>query len=144
MRYLDPTISNYSKAITAGVDAAKAYTVHVDFDLQHGERAERLATLASLWACVDAGDMELDELPQWARYSEWSPATAPAPEPRRYSTHVERKLTRKRVQVAERQEQERQRADVWRKDGVRMALGALAEKWGGRVRDEIAPLRARR
>lgn len=140
MRYLDPTISNYTKAITAGVDAAKAYAVHVDFDMQHGERAERLATLASLWACVDAGDMELDELPQWARYSEWSPATAPAPTDHRLSSHVERKLTRKRAKVAERREQERERAESFRKDGVRMALGQLAEKWGARVRVQIAPI----
>jgi hypothetical protein len=140
MRYLDPTISNYTKAITAGVDAQRAYAVQLDFDQQHGERAERLATIAMLWACVENGDMELDELPQWARYEPWAPATAPAPETRVYSSHVERKLTRKRARVAEQQEQERERAERWRSSGVKDALGQLAEAWGARVRDHIAPI----
>jgi hypothetical protein len=158
MRYLDPTISNWSKAAAAGIDAQHSYETQVRFDMENGELAERLGVYASLKLCVATGDMTPDELPEWAdramryeqmqvergrQYREYEKsllgliraerAPAPAPVETRYSTHQERRMTRKRAQVAEQQARERERSVK--------GLHQLVEAWGARVKGEIAPLR---
>lgn len=141
MRYLDPTISNYTKAITAGIGPAHEYAVRLEFDNERGERAELLVLVAQCRAALEAGEMQWHELPLHVqREIELElraevRATTPAPADRRYSTHVERKLTRKRRQVAEDMQQAQER-------GMR-GVERLAEAWGARVKGEIAPLRGR-
>lgn len=162
MRYLDPTISNWTKAVTSGIDSQHVYETQVRFDMERGEFAEKLAVLASLRACVVRGDMELDEVPAWARAAieleqargrqlidgelrlvmgceERAPA--PAPADCRYSTHVERRMTRKRRQAAHSREIERQQAQERQRDRSVEGLHRLVEAWGARVKGEIAPLR---
>lgn len=146
MRYLDPTISNYTKAITAGIGPAHEYAVRLQFDNQHGERAERLVVAAQFRCALEEGDMQWHELPRWvqqelereARLDAMDDdAPPPAPADRRYSSHVERKLTRKRRQVLEDRQQAQERADTRSMRG----LERLADAWGARVKGEIAPLR---
>jgi hypothetical protein len=63
-------------------------------------------------------------------------AAAPAAD-HRLSSHAERKLTRKRQQVLEKRQQERERAD----SRAMQKLEQLVEAWGARVKGNIAPLR---
>lgn len=148
MRYLDPTISNYTKAITAGIGPAHEYAVRLQFDNQHGERAERLVVAAQFRVALEEGDMQWHELPQWVQQelererrleAMDDHAPPPAPADRRYNTHVERKLTRKRRDVLEKRQEAQERADTRSMQG----LERLADAWGARVKGEIAPLRRR-
>lgn len=123
MRYLDPTISNYSKAISSGLDAQRQYQRAFRFDQHHGERAERLACIAMIRA-----NLPEDEWPEFAREA----ATAPAAEA------VARPMTRKRQRAAEARYQREVQVQE-----VRCDLGRLVEAWGATVRDG-ATLRALR
>jgi hypothetical protein len=149
MRYLDPTISDYSKAMSAGIGAAHVYAERIQFDNERGEQAERAVVLVQLKAALETGDMHWNELPEWAQlaiqgehhvmaYGDGLVGNAAAPAAdHRLSSHAERKLTRKRQQVLEKRQQERERAD----SRAMQKLEQLVEAWGARVRGNIAPLR---
>lgn len=121
MRYLDPTISNYSKAISSGLETQRQYYRAFRFDQQHGERAERLACIAMIRA-----NLPEEEWPEFAR----EPATAPAAEA------VARPMTRKRRRAAEARYVREQQIQETRLD-----LSRLVDAWGANVRDG-ATLRA--
>jgi hypothetical protein len=151
MRYLDPTISNYTKAITSGIAAAHVYAVRMKFDNEHGEAAEREVALSMLKLALEEGDLVWQDVPEWAQLAIQGEhyrifvgeglydtnATAPAAE---LSSHVERKLTRKRretLEAMEKQRQARERADT----RLVNKLEQLAGAWGCRVKSQLAPLK---
>lgn len=148
MRYLDPTISDYSKAISAGIAAQRVYVERRKFNNERGEDAERSVVVCQCKPALETGDMLWHELPSWVQlviqgehhrmgyFEGLAPATAPAVD-HRLSSHAERKLTRKRRQVLEKWQQERERAD----ERSMHKLEQLVEAWGARVKGNIAPLR---
>jgi hypothetical protein len=85
----------------------------------------REAQIAMLRRALARGDTTLEQMPEWAR-PDAEPATAPAPEPVRFSTHVERRLSRSRERAVQ-QEKAQERVRVLR-------VEMLAEAWGCSVR----------
>jgi hypothetical protein len=151
MRYLDPTISDYSKAISAGIGAAHVYAERIQFDNERGEQAERAVVVCQCKVALESGDLLWHELPSWVQlviqgehhvrgWVDGDGFVAPAPAAdHRLSSHAERKLTRKRRQVLEKRQQGQERAD----SRSMQKLEQLVEAWGARVRGNIAPLRRR-
>jgi hypothetical protein len=118
----DPTCSEYSKAVSHGIEGVYQHAAQVQDERQR-LAAQRQAQIAMLHRAVARGDVRPEELPDWAQLD----ATAPAP--LTYSTHVERRLTQKRQKgvVADQQAQER----------ARSALVQLADKWGARLKGSV-------
>lgn len=117
MRYLDPTISNYTKAISQGIATERAYKRHVLFDQQYGERAERLACIAMIRA-----NLPEEEWPDFAREDATGGAVG--------TVAVARPMTRKRRSAAERRFHREQQVH-----DTRIDLSRLVDAWGARVRD---------
>jgi hypothetical protein len=131
----DPSISSYTKALAAGIEAEAAYRAQNQREHDEAARAARVArstTISQLRAAVADGVLTWEQCPEWARFDEWEPrpAAAPAPAPIRYSTHVARRLgviqNRKLTAMQERA-QERERS-------IGLALGRLGARWGAKVR----------